>query len=59
MAARDTAVLQLAQPSASVIGFLSWYGVFILPAHIYEGTDWTTNEANMAPIGSGPFKFVS
>lgn len=54
-----TAVLQLAQPSASVIGFLSWYGVFILPAHIYEGTDWTTNEANMAPIGSGPFKFVS
>lgn len=54
-----TAVLQLSQPSASVIGFLSWYGVFILPAHIYEGTDWATNEANQAPIGSGPFKFVS
>jgi peptide/nickel transport system substrate-binding protein len=54
-----TAVLVLSQPSASVIGFLSWYGVFMLPAHIYEGTDWATNEANMAPIGSGPFKFVS
>jgi peptide/nickel transport system substrate-binding protein len=54
-----TAVLNLSQPSASIIGFLSWYGVFILPAHIYEGTDWTTNEANQAPIGSGPFKFVS
>jgi len=54
-----TAVLNLSQPSASVIGFLSWYGVFILPAHIYEGTDWATNEANQSPIGSGPFKFVS
>ncbi len=54
-----TAVLNLSQPSASIIGFLSWYGVFILPAHIYEGTDWSTNEANMNPIGSGPFKFVS
>jgi peptide/nickel transport system substrate-binding protein len=54
-----TAVLMLSRPSASVIGFLSWYGVFILPAHIYEGTDWATNEANQAPIGSGPFKFVS
>jgi len=55
----QTAVLMLSRPSASVIGFLSWYGVFILPAHIYEGTDWATNEANQAPIGSGPFRFVS
>ena len=54
-----TAVLNLSRPSASIIGFLAWYGVAILPAHIYEGTDWTTNEANLAPIGSGPFKFVS
>jgi peptide/nickel transport system substrate-binding protein len=54
-----TAVLNLSRPSASIIGFLSWYGVFILPAHIYEGTDWMTNEANQAPIGSGPFKFTS
>lgn len=51
------AVVNLKQPSASLIGFLSWYGVFILPAHIYEGTDWATNPANMQPIGSGPFKF--
>ena len=51
------AVVNLHQPSASLIGFLSWYGVFILPAHIYDGTDWSTNPANMQPIGSGPFKF--
>jgi len=53
-----TAIVHLKQPSASVVGFLSWYGVFILPAHIYDGTDWTTNPANLKPIGSGPFKFV-
>lgn len=55
----QTAVLNLSRPSASVIGFLSWYGVFMMPAHIYEGTDWATNEANNAPVGTGPFKFVS
>jgi peptide/nickel transport system substrate-binding protein len=54
-----TAQIILSTPSSSVIGFLSWYGVFILPAHIYEGTDWKTNPANQAPIGSGPFTFVS
>ncbi len=54
-----TAVLNLSRASGSIIGFLSWYGVFILPAHIYAGTDWATNEANQAPIGSGPFKFGS
>ncbi len=55
-----TAVLNLSRPSSSIIGFLSWYGVMILPAHIYDdGTDWTENPANMAPIGSGPFRFVS
>ena len=45
------------QPSASLISFLGWYGTFILPAHIYDGTDWTTNPANQNPVGSGPFKF--
>jgi peptide/nickel transport system substrate-binding protein len=54
-----TAVLKLSRPSGSIIGFLGWYGVTILPAHIYEGSDWATNEANQSPIGSGPFKFVS
>lgn len=29
---------------------------FILPKHIYEGTDYKTNPANWAPIGTGPFK---
>ncbi|MDQ3412981.1 MAG: ABC transporter substrate-binding protein, partial [Chloroflexota bacterium] len=54
-----TVVLNLSAPSASLVGSLAWYGTFVLPAHIYEGTDWTTNEANQAPVGSGPFRFAS
>ncbi|MDQ3696070.1 MAG: ABC transporter substrate-binding protein [Chloroflexota bacterium] len=54
-----TVVLNLSAPSASLVGSLGWAGTFILPAHIYEGTDWTTNEANQAPVGSGPFRFAS
>jgi peptide/nickel transport system substrate-binding protein len=54
-----TAVARLSAPSSSVISFLAWYGIFILPAHIYEGTDWTTNPANQSPVGTGPFRFVS
>lgn len=54
-----TVVLNMSAPSASLIPFLGWYGTVILPAHIYEGTDWTTNPANQAPVGSGPFKFAS
>jgi peptide/nickel transport system substrate-binding protein len=54
-----TLVLNMKQPSASLVSFLGWYGTFILPAHIYDGTDWTTNPANQSPIGSGPFRFAS
>jgi peptide/nickel transport system substrate-binding protein len=52
-----TVVLNMKKPSASLISFLGWYGTHILPAHIYQGTDWTTNPANQSPVGSGPFTF--
>jgi peptide/nickel transport system substrate-binding protein len=29
-----------------------------MPAHLFEGTDWTTNPYNNEPVGCGPFKFV-
>lgn len=54
-----TVILHMSQPDAALLGFLSWYACFIMPKHIYEGTDWTTNPANQSPIGTGPFKFVS
>ena len=41
--------------------FLSDLFIGVLPEHIWSGmnpTDWAQNEANRAPIGTGPFKFV-
>lgn len=29
----------------------------IIPAHLYEGTDFRDNPANAEPVGTGPFKF--
>jgi ABC-type transport system substrate-binding protein len=54
-----TVILHMSQPDSALLSFLSWYACFILPKHVYEGTDWTTNPANQEPIGTGPFKFVS
>lgn len=42
--------------------FLAQLGSFVLthivPKHLYDGTDWSTNPHNWRPVGSGPFKFV-
>ena len=54
-----TLVLSLSRPSASLLRALGSEGTAILPAHLYEGTDWATNPANQEPIGSGPFRFLS
>ncbi|GGH40943.1 ABC transporter substrate-binding protein [Microbacterium album] len=32
---------------------------FMLPKHVYEGTDFLTNPANLAPVGTGPLVFDS
>ncbi|MDR3435422.1 ABC transporter substrate-binding protein [Telmatospirillum sp.] len=31
---------------------------YVVPRHVFEGTDVLENPANTAPIGTGPFKFV-
>ena len=54
-----TVVFKLSTSDFTLVSSLAWYGGFIMPKHIYEGTDWTTNPANQSPIGTGPFKFVS
>lgn len=31
---------------------------YVVPRHLYEGTDVLNNQYNTAPVGTGPFKFV-
>ncbi len=53
-----TVKFNMAEPNVAIIGYLAWYGSFIMPEHIYNnGQSWDDNEANMKPIGTGPFKF--
>ncbi|MBM9467481.1 ABC transporter substrate-binding protein [Nakamurella leprariae] len=54
-----TVEIVLSEPSSVLPTVLSEAVVRILPAHVYRGTDITTSEANLAPIGTGPFKFDS
>lgn len=52
-----TVVFNLKKPfSAFLYGFeLSSFP--IMPAHLYQGTDYRDNPANATPIGTGPYKF--
>lgn len=54
----NTVQFKLKAPNAGLLGYLAWFGTYIMPKHIYEGTDWLENPANQNPIGTGPFKFV-
>ena len=51
-----TVIVKLKEPFAPYIEAMSSYK--LLPKHLYEGTDVATNPANLAPIGTGPFKFT-
>lgn len=53
-----TIVFKLTQNDSNLLSYLGWYGCMIMPAHLYEGTDWLSNPANKSPVGTGPFKFV-
>lgn len=52
-----TAVLTFRQPFPGLLTVLSQLYAPILPKHIWEGTDVSTNPANVKPIGTGPFMF--
>lgn len=53
-----TVVFNLAEANVAMIGYLGWYGTFILPKHIYDnGQKWDDNPALATPIGCGPFTF--
>jgi peptide/nickel transport system substrate-binding protein len=52
-----TVEYRLRQPfNAFLLSFMASSGP-MMPAHIYEGTDFHTNPFNFKPVGTGPFRF--
>ncbi|MBA3801106.1 MAG: ABC transporter substrate-binding protein [Geodermatophilaceae bacterium] len=54
-----TVIFRFKQAYAPLLQQLDVTEAPIVPQHIYEGTDPAENPANAAPIGTGPFAFVS
>ncbi|GAA1804708.1 ABC transporter substrate-binding protein [Nesterenkonia flava] len=50
-----TVVLRLSEPYGALLESLSLQ--FLLPRHVYEGTEYLENPANNAPVGTGPLVF--
>jgi peptide/nickel transport system substrate-binding protein len=53
-----TVVFKLKQPFNAFLLSLMASSAPMMPAHIYEGSDFRTNPFNLKPIGTGPFKFA-
>lgn len=54
-----TVVFRFGEPYAPLLQQLNVTEAPIVAQHIYEGTDPNENPANLAPVGTGPFQFVS
>lgn len=54
-----TVVFLFRGPYASLLSQLDVVEAPIIPKHLYAGTDPLRNPANTAPVGTGPFRFVS
>lgn len=51
-----TVVLKLKQPFEPFLLMFDVTSCAIVPKHIYDGTDFRQNPANLKPVGTGPFK---
>ncbi|MDE0804973.1 MAG: ABC transporter substrate-binding protein [Acidimicrobiales bacterium] len=54
-----TVEFRFSEPYAPLLQQLNVTEAPIIPKHIYEGSDPQENPANLEPIGTGPYKFVS
>jgi peptide/nickel transport system substrate-binding protein len=55
-----TVIIKLSQPHPAILLVMSPPFLPILTEHIYgDGQDIASHPANLEPIGSGPFKFIS
>ncbi len=55
----STVLFTFRRPYASLLRQLDVSEAPILPEHVYAGSDPLRNAANVAPVGTGPFRFVS
>jgi peptide/nickel transport system substrate-binding protein len=53
-----TVIWRLSAPAPFILNGLASSEAQVLPKHLYEGTDILANPHNVAPIGTGPFRFV-
>lgn len=54
-----TVIFRFREPYAPLLQRLDVVEASILPRHLYEGTDVQSAPANLQPIGTGPFRFVT
>ena len=52
------AVWHLSQPAPYILKTLLVSEYPVIPAHLFEGADILSNPHNLAPVGTGPFRFV-
>lgn len=55
----STVVFRFHRPYAPLLQQLDVEEAPIMPRHVFNGTDPLRNAANVAPIGTGPYRFVS
>ena len=55
----STVVFTFRRPYAPLLQQLDVSEAPILPKHVYEGSDPLRNPANIAPVGTGPYRFAS
>ncbi len=53
-----TVVFRLSKPAPYLLSALGSSESQVLPRHLYEGTNILLNPYNLAPVGTGPFRFV-
>lgn len=53
----NTVVFKMTEPFGPFITMFEPGTFPVVPKHLYEGTDFATNENNATPVGTGPFKF--
>jgi peptide/nickel transport system substrate-binding protein len=54
---RHTVTVVFSQPNPAMLTALSGVETAVLPSHLYEGKDYFSNPVNLAPTGTGPFRF--